>query len=102
MAKHFDLTDVLLCEKPTIKIGEHVFSVNDEKTNVILMNSALAKKESGIESAELAIKYLLGDEASKKIDALSLSVTAYLELFYALVACVNNEEIKVVKERFQK
>lgn len=102
MAKHFDLSDVLLVEKPTITIGEHTFTVNDEKTNVLLMNSALSKKEGGLEAAEEAIKFLLGKEAMAILEGLGLSVSAYLELFYALVACVNNEEIETVKARFQK
>lgn len=101
MAKHFDLTSILSNEKPTITIGEHTFTVNDEKTNVLLMNEGM-ENLTPIEAAEFAVERLLGKEQKTTLDAFKLSMTAYFEIFYALVACVNNEEIETVKERFQK
>ena len=102
MAKHFDLSNVLNNEKPTIKIGEKTFTVNDEKSNVLILNSKLEKEDNSIESIDVAIEQLLGKAAVKELNDLSLSMSAYKEIFYTLIACVNDEEIEVVKKRFQK
>lgn len=102
MAKHFDLSNVLNNEKPTIKIGEKTFTVNDEKSNVLILNSKLEKEDNSIESIDVAIEQLLGKGAVKELNDLSLSMSAYKEIFYTLIACVNDEEIEEVKKRFQK
>lgn len=102
MAKHFDLSNVLNNEKPTIKIGEKTFTVNDEKSNVLILNSKLEKEDNSIESIDVAIEHLLGKAAVKELNSLSLSISAYKEIFYTLIACVNDEEISEVKKRFQK
>ena len=102
MAKHFDLSNVLNNEKPTIKIGEKTFTVNDEKSNVLILNSKLEKEDNSIESIDVAIEQLLGKAAVKELNSLSLSISAYKEIFYTLIACVNDEEISEVKKRFQK
>lgn len=102
MAKHFDLSTILQDEKPTIKIGEKTFTVNDEKSNVLILNSKLEKEDNSIESIDVAIEQLLGKAAVKELNDLSLSMSAYKEIFYTLIACVNDEEIEEVKKRFQK
>lgn len=102
MAKHFDLSNVLNNEKPTIKIGEKTFTVNDEKSNVLILNSKLEKEDNSIESIDVAIEQLLGKAAVKELNDLSLSMSAYKEIFYTLIACVNDEEIEEVKKQFQK
>lgn len=102
MAKHFDLSTILQDEKPTIKIGEKTFTVNDEKSNVLILNSKLEKEDNSIESIDVAIEQLLGKAAVKELNDLSLSMSAYKEIFYTLIACVNDEEISEVKKRFQK
>ena len=102
MAKHFDLSTILQDEKPTIKIGEKTFTVNDEKSNVLILNSKLEKEDNSIESIDVAIEQLLGKAAVKELNSLSLSISAYKEIFYTLIACVNDEEISEVKKRFQK
>ena len=102
MAKHFDLSNVLNNEKPTIKIGEKTFTVNDEKSNVLILNSKLEKEDNSIESIDVAIEQLLGKAAVKELNDLSLSMSAYKEILYILIACVNDEEIEEVKKRFQK
>ena len=41
MAKHFDLSKILNDERPTIKIGDKTYTVNDEKSNVLILNSRI-------------------------------------------------------------
>lgn len=102
MARHIDLRNKLDMERPTIKIGEKTYTVNDEKSNVLLMNSALA--EEGLDqnaAVDKVITILLGKTALKEINALKLGLSQYMIIFYALVACVNDIEIEEAKERFQ-
>lgn len=101
MAKHIDLSNILSAEKPTIKIGDKTYTVNDEKSTVLAMNSKIAKMDE-IKAVDAAIEMLLGKDNAKEIETLHLSMSSYKELFFALVACVNNEDIEVVRNRFQK
>lgn len=102
MAKHFDLSKILNDERPTIKIGDKTYTVNDEKSNVLILNSKLDNEENSLDSIDVAIEQLLGKTAVKELNDLSLSMSAYKEIFYTLIACVNDEEINEVKKRFQK
>ena len=102
MAKHFDLSTILQDEKPTIKIGDKPYTVNDEKSNVLILNSKLEKEDNSIESIDVAIAQLLGEEAVEELNSMSISLSAYKEIFYTLIACVQDEEIEEVKKRFQK
>lgn len=102
MAKHFDLSNILNDERPTIKIGDKTYTVNDEKSNVLILNSKLDNEENSLDSIDVAIEQLLGKTAVKELNDLSLSMSAYKEIFYTLIACVNDEEISEVKKRFQK
>ena len=43
MARNIDLSNKLSNERPTIIIGGNTYTVNDEKTNVLLMNEELKK-----------------------------------------------------------
>lgn len=102
MAKHFDLSNILNNEKPTIKIGDHTFTVNDEKSNVLILNSKLDKESNSLESIDIAIEQLLGKSAVEELNGMALSMTAYKEIFYTLIACVNDEDVDAVKARFQQ
>lgn len=102
MAKHFDLSTILNDEKPTVKIGEKIYTVNDEKSNVLILNSKLDKEDNSLDSIDIAIEQLLGKAAVKELNDMPLSMSAYKEIFYSLIACVNDEEISEVKKRFQK
>ena len=45
MAKHFDLTDILQTDKPTITIGDQEFVINNEKSVVLSVNAMLKKSK---------------------------------------------------------
>lgn len=103
MAKHIDLTNKLSSEKPSIKIGETEFTINDEKTNVLIMNQVM-KDESlnSIERTDKMIEILLGKRQFKKLEDMKLSFKAYETIAFALMAAVNDEELEDVEKRFQK
>jgi hypothetical protein len=103
MARHIDLTSKLSNERPTIQIGEKVYEVNDEKSNILSMNSMLNNFEGDeIEMVDAIIEKLVGKKAFKEINALKLSILDYKTIAFALIACVGDEEIEEVEERFQK
>ena len=72
------------------------------KSNVLILNSKLEKEDNSIESIDVAIAQLLGEEAVEELNSMSISLSAYKEIFYTLIACVQDEEIEEVKKRFQK
>lgn len=101
MAKHIDLSSVLSTERPTITINGNKYTVKDEKTNVLLMNNEMAKNGADLGAIDKIITILLGKKAQKEIDAMGFGLSQYMTIFYALVATVNDEDLEVVKERFQ-
>lgn len=102
MARNIDLTNVLTNERPTITINGKTYPINDEKTNILLMNNEM-KKAGGneLEMVDKIISLLLGKKALKEIDSLGLGLSQYITIFHALVAAVNDEDIEEVKARFQ-
>lgn len=102
MAKHIDLSEMLSNERPTITINGNKYVVNDEKSNILHMNSEM--KKEGLSESEMidkVIVLLLGKKALKEIEAMGFGVSQYLTIFYALIATVNNDEMDVVEKRFQ-
>lgn len=104
MAKQYDLSHLLTLEKSTVKIGDHIFKVNDEKTNVLLLFKELSclNDSLGVEATDVVIKKLLGEDAFEQIETFKFPIKAYMEIYYTLMATVMDEEPEVVKERFQK
>lgn len=106
MAKKIDLTGILSNEKPTITINGKDYTVNDEKSNVLMMNSEIAKlqKANGneFEIIDRSLEMLLGKKAAKEIDDMKLSISNYQTIFMAAMAVIQDEELDVVKERFLK
>lgn len=102
MARNIDLSNKLSNERPTIIIGGNTYTVNDEKTNVLLMNEELKKGESASEVIDKTISLLLGKKALKEIDEMGLGLSQYTIIFYGLIACVNDISIEEAQERFRQ
>ena len=102
MARNIDLSNKLSNERPTIIIGGNTYTVNDEKTNVLLMNEKLKKGESASEVIDKTISLLLGKKALKEIDEMGLGLSQYTIIFYGLIACVNDISIEEAQERFRQ
>lgn len=102
MAKHIDLTNKFDNEKPSITIGEHTFVINDEKTNILIMNQVMRDESlDNFERMDKMIEILLGKKQAKELDAMKLSISAYQTVTFAIMAAVNDEDIEVVEKRFQ-
>ena len=102
MARNIDLSNKLSNERPTIIIGGNTYTVNDEKTNVLLMNEELKKGGSEAEVVDKTISLLLGEKALKEIDAMGYGISQYFTIFYGLIACVNDISIEEAQERFRQ
>lgn len=102
MAKHFDLSDILQTDKPSITIGDQKFVINNEKPVVLSVNAMLKKEQADdIEAMDKALKLILGNEGYKRFDKLNLTVPAYQKVYMAVIACVQDEELEVVEKRFR-
>jgi len=102
MAKHIDLTNKLDRTRPTIIINGIEYEVNDEKSNVLSMNSTLKKhKGDEVELYDKIVEQLIGKKALKEIEELHLGISQYKTIAFALMACVNDEEMEDVEKRFR-
>ncbi|MFV0382322.1 MAG: hypothetical protein ACK5KR_08935 [Breznakia sp.] len=106
MSRNIDLTSILSTEKPSITIQGKKFTVNDEKSNILRMNSTMKKyQESGeteIEVIDKVLEILIGKKATQEIDKMGFSFIQYQEIYFAVMAVVQDESLEVVKERFRK
>lgn len=101
MAKKIDLTNKFSKEKPSITIGDLTLEVNDEKTNILSLNSLIKNGMSEVEVMDESLKLLLGEEGYKQIEELKLSLNDYKILYFAILAVVNDEELEDVEKRFR-
>lgn len=103
MAKHIDLTNKFDNEKPSITIGDKTFTINDEKTNVLIMNQVL--KNGALNETEMidkVIEILLGKKNAEALDKMKLRFNDYKTVFFAIMAAINDEDIEDVEKRFQE
>lgn len=104
MAKHIDLSNKLSKEKPSITIGDVVLQINDEKSNVLKMNSIL-KNTDGLSEVELmdkTIETLIGKAGFTKLEKMKLSFSDYKTVYFAIVAVINDQELGDVEANFRK
>lgn len=102
MAKHIDLSDKFSKEKPSITIGDLTLTVNDEKSNILMMNSLIKKGDmTEFELMDKSLELLLGKTGYQKVEKLKLGLSDYKTLYFAIMAVVNDEEIEDVEKRFQ-
>lgn len=102
MARHIDLTNKFDTEKPSITIGEHTFVINDEKTNILIMNQIMCDESlDEFKKMDKMIETLLGKKQAKELENMKLSFSAFQTVTFALMAAINDEEIEVMEKRFQ-
>lgn len=102
MAKNIDLTNKFSKEKPSITIGDLTLTVNDEKSNILVMNSLMKKGDmTEFEMMDKSLEILLGKKGYQEVEKLKLRLSDYKTLYFAIMAVVNDEEIEDVEKRFQ-
>lgn len=104
MAKKIELN--LGLEKPVIVLNGKEYEVNDEKSNVLKMNAAMenaqASGKTNVDVIDNVLEMLVGKKATKEINETGYAFSQYMEIFFALLALVQDEDLEVVKARFHK
>ena len=90
MAKIIDITEKLSLEKPQIKIGNEILTVNDEAM-AMLEIMPLLDGEMNSEAINRICKAIFSDEDFKKIKALKLSLKDFQTLFKTTMSLVSGD-----------
>jgi hypothetical protein len=99
MGKSINITDKLSAERPTIQIGEKVYPI-DNSMNVVFKFQELAS--GGAQKAVEAIGLALGDEASKEIDVMSMSMNNFKVIMTAILAAMQDLTYEEAEARFRR
>ena len=103
MAKHINLTDKFDNEKPTVTVNDHIFTINDEKTTILLVNQIMRDNSlDNIERMDKMIETLLGKKQAKELNDMKLSFKNYETVAFAIMAAINDEDIDDIEKRFQE
>lgn len=90
MAKIIDITEKLSLEKPQIKIGNEILTVNDEAM-AMLEIMPLLDGEMNSEAINRICKAIFSDEDFEKIKALKLSLKDFQTLFKTTMSLVSGD-----------
>lgn len=101
MARIYTTDGKLLTEVPQIQIGDKLFAVDNRKSTYDKMQKAVAKAEDGNEE-RIILEYAFGKEQMKEIDAMNLSVKAFMNLLTYVHAAIFDISFEEAEERFQK
>ncbi|MEG0475035.1 MAG: hypothetical protein RR548_04980 [Carnobacterium sp.] len=104
MAKHINLDSKLSSEKPTVTIGDLTLKVNDEKSNILKMNSVMKNSTdlTEIEMIDKSLELLIGKKSMQELEKLKISFSEYKKVYMAVIAVVNDQELSEVEENFRK
>lgn len=99
MAKLYTVDGKLLTDRPEVRIGDHVFAVDDRvKTVKALMK--LTQNGANENDADEILKMGFGSKAFAEIEKLELPFVAYQNLIELVVAAMTGEEPAAVSARF--
>lgn len=90
MAKIIDITEKLSLEKPQIKIGNDIMTVNDEAMTMLEI-MPLLDGEMNIETINKICKAIFSDEDFEKIKALKLGLKDFKTLFEIAMSLVSGD-----------
>lgn len=90
MAKIIDITEKLSLEKPQIKIGDVILTVNDEAMTMLEIMPLLDGKMD-VESINRICKTIFSEEDFEKIKALKLNVKDFKTLFEITMSLVSGD-----------
>lgn len=90
MAKIIDITEKLSLEKPQIKIGSEILTVNDEAMTMLEIMPLLDGKMDG-ESIDKICRSIFSEEDFEKIKALRLNLKDFKTLFEITMSLVTGD-----------
>jgi hypothetical protein len=100
MSKVINITDKLSKEKPSIQIGNKIYTVDDTITNVLKFEE-LANTGTSAAMVE-AIALALGSKAAKELNVEKMSIQSFKVLATAVIAAMQDMEYEEAAARFQK
>lgn len=96
-----DITNKLTTEKPQIKLGDLVCTVNNTKNCVLQIMQILEGEGTDIAKVDKILLLALGEETQAKIDAMDLPFPAYQTLMIAVMAAATNTPFGKAEARFR-
>ena len=90
MAKIIDITEKLSLEKPQIKIGSEILTVNDEAMAMLEIMPLLDGKMD-VESINRICKTIFSEEDFEKVRQLKLSLKDFKTLFEVTMSLVSGD-----------
>lgn len=102
MATVIDITNKIKNEEKFIAYNGKTYKVDDGKNTVIKAQAILASapEDANISTIEEAMAELLGKEAVKDFE--NLSMEDYLVVFYGVMACVNGKTYEETEAMFRE
>lgn len=96
-----DITSKLTTEKPQIKLGDLVCTVNNSKNCVLQIMQILEGDGADMDKVDKILPIALGEGVAKKIDAMDLPFADYKMLITAVLAAATNTPYEDAEARFQ-
>lgn len=99
MSKVINITDKLSDERPSLKVGEKEYPLNDSMETVFKFEELAT---TGNKGAMEAIKMALGEKAYKELKIEKLSVANFRVIMTAIMAAMQGMTYEETEARFQK
>jgi hypothetical protein len=101
MGKLYTVNKELLTEKPEIRVGDKVYTVDDRMRTFEKMNAALAAEENQGNEFEIIIGFALGDGAAAEITGMDLSFAAIQKIVILIMAAMQDISEDAAEKRFR-
>jgi hypothetical protein len=101
MGKLYTVSKEMLAEKPEIRIGDKVYTVDDRMRTVEKMDGALRAAENKGKEFEMIIGCALGEGALAEIMAMDLSFSAMQRIVILVMAAMQDISEEAAEKRFR-
>jgi hypothetical protein len=101
MGKLYTVNKELLIEKPEIRIGDTIFTVDDRMRTFEKMNEALVAAENQGKEFDIIIRFALGDDAAAEITKMDLSFAAMQKIIILIMAAMQDISEATAEKRFR-
>lgn len=99
MSKVINITDRLSDDKPTIKLGDKEYEVNDSMETVFKFEELASQGNKGMLQA---MQMALGDKAYKELKLEKMSVSNFKVMVTALMAAMQGSTYEEAEARFRE
>lgn len=102
MARLYAIDKELLTEKPEIRIGDKVYTVDDRMRTFEKMNVELESVNVKGNEFEIIIRNALGERAACEIASMDLSFTVMQKIIILIMAAMQDITEEQAEKRFQR